>query len=471
MKWIFVLWPLVVFPMISIAQFDTSEIRFSEYIRWDIDEYIRVTGIDSHKVGMMNSEGHWLIPPIFGAIAAIEGFHGHVSARDSVFQYSVSGMQYWYDEPLAWNWGVADAFGKWLVPPIYYSPFDFERKWQIKRSGDSTDLYWGVEEMWPNEYKRIHHLSNNLFVLQNKKGELAVRNASTDEWVVAYGRYWVQPGDTALLVAFDKGKDSTQMRLTVLDSTGAKRTYFAISKILEVFRKQGMYIDVNAESGMQNGEKGIGFFLVNDSVFAKWYLRNYWEQLSYTQEEFEGFDDTHYFDDVWADTVFTNINEDWSAYYRVEEYYYDFHLETSAGNTFTVLEIDEMLSHGSRGPAIERAQHHWTTVQQINGAMHTLSFEDCFDQKDPKGLEQLLLQTVGDTASFYIERWKNGNFNWSLQQDSLLIHFPVRSGVEPYTGWRQQYKTIAFHERELGKWFLSEKKRAKALLSEEAKTQ
>lgn len=466
MKRIFVLWPLVLLPLFSIAQFDTNSVRFSEYINWNDNEYLRVTAIDSHKVGIMNSEGHWLIPPMFGAIADFEEYHGNVSARDSSFQYSVRSMEYWNDEPLAWNWGVADGMGNWLIPAIYYAPFDLAQPWQIKRSGDSTDLYVGLQELWPNEYKRVYHLGGNLFVLQNDMGELAIRDIKTNEWIVTYGKYWLQPGDTALLVAFDKGDDSTQIRVTVLDSTGAKRTYFGISKILEVFRDQGMYIDATAESGMQNSERGVGFFLATDSVFAKWYLHNYWGQLSYAQEEFEGFDDTNYFDHVWADTVFTSMPDNWSAYYRVEEYYYDFHLNTSESSTFTVLEIDEMLSHGSRGPAVERAQHHWTTVQEIDGKMHTLSFEDCFFQKDTKDFEEMLLRTVGDTASFYIERWGNGNFNWSLQQDSLLIHFPVRSGVEPYTGWRQQYKTVAFHKQELGKWFLSEKKRAKGLREE-----
>lgn len=463
---ILTVWSWVI-SMPLLAQVDTSNLRFTERLTYGEGENLKVLALEANKMGIVDETGNWLIPPYFGAIAGYDAERNIVSARDSSFEHTVDDMRYWDDMPLLTGWGVANQKGEWLVSPNYQYPFDLESPWQIKNSSMlESHLYVGLTHKWPGEYQEISHLDGDLFILNSMHGHLGVRNLQTNEWVIPYGLYFHIPGETALFVSFPFEESRTYFRLTTLNAKGEKAVYHGFPNVLSVFQSEGLCANPSAESGEMGSDQNPGYFVNKDSVFGKWYLHSFWLQLYRSGNDDESYDsyaDMDYFQNTIADSIYAKLPEYWHPFYRVEEHSYHYSIWPSGRNGYSLLESDDMLSHGSRGGAVEREKHHWYTVQRVDDQMMHLSLSDCFQEGDTSILRSVLMERFADTATFYLERWDTGRFQWQLHGDSLLLHFPVREHVLPYYHWRIHYRTVAIPVKELGKAFVNERKRAKSL--------
>lgn len=463
MKWIILLGLL--FPIASLAQTDTQAIRFIRHFDFVEEKDLDVVALEANTMGIREaSSKRWLILPKYGAVSEYDAERKVASVRDSAFEYTIEEMNYWFEAPVLGDWGVADAQGQWLVPAHYEYPFRLQAQWQIMHASYfESHLYQGLEHVWPGEYQEIVHLKGDLFVLRSARGETGVRNLSTGEWVVKYGGYAEIEGTQGLFMSFPYVDSRTYFVLVQIDDQGHKTVHHGLDQVLQVFKKQGLYIGAQAESGEEGAGKSIGYCIEKDSIFGKWYLHRFWNQLSDPNEEEPSVNNyTDSFKHVVMDSVYGSLPEHWWPYYRIEDHFYAYSIWQSGQRSYSILQADWMNSYGSRGPAVDRLECDWFTAQKVGDQMLELELEDCFANGDTIVLREVLLRQLGDTAGFYVQRFDEGHFSWQLHQDSLLLHYHVE---HPFAldNWRKHYRTIAFSSNELGRAFLNERKRARGL--------
>jgi len=465
----FIAFLLSCLPFLVFGQYDTSHVLAAKSIRIDKDVFYRILVIDSNKVGIISNEHQWIIKPEYCAIAQFGTNRKWASVKICPFYYKANEMSNWDESPLSQNWGVVNDSGKWIVEPIYNKPIDLSSQWQINAASDQTILFQNGELKWEGEFHNISHLFDNNFLLQ-VDGKLGIRNLA-GYWVVPYGSYAFLSLNnyTYLVPNIEDGTYFSKCIKKVDESENVDRLFNYASKfelIAALVDEKNEYFGMSlANSGNLNTLE----LLYNDSVFGNWFLSRYFNELY-------NFDNRMYaimyadnlnefdFESVVADTAYTRMPNGWMPYNRWSESSYSIEINSAGSSTFQVFLDALMIELGTRGPAYEYAWNEWNTVAKVQGNMIELQFDDLFKKYNKSALFEALNAKLGDSTAYFTNLIIEGNFRWSILNDSLTLFFTKHGEIYSYSNRAYNYRIISLTRKELGRTFLSEKKRNKQLL-------
>ncbi|MFY0672296.1 MAG: hypothetical protein JXQ87_02760 [Bacteroidia bacterium] len=447
---------------------DTSKlVQLQLFEDYNSDEKFYFAEVDSAHVGVLSESLLWLIEPKYCAISDFDPERGVASVRACPFSHSYQKMNYWENEPTYDNWGVVDTAGNWLIEPVYVNPL---------KIGDSAQLAYSYEkgyvpiinlkEKWLSEFDNAAIFGSSAYVL--KQGDKTGLRSANGDWIIPKGHYkLVRAAGYILLfdtIQIDRSNVFSCLKIDtnyqISNTVGAKPCLELLSDISYYIEMAGEDIEVMNES-ISNPN-----YLISDSSFAVWFVLKYWVDLfGNSNDNLRRYQvDYATIDDVFADTIYTNKPSDFYEFYRIEETDSWFNINQNGKTCYSVLQHEYTVNYGSRGPAYERMAYSLINVQIANNKAYELELVDCFKNRDSTVLSDYIKKYLPDSFNMYWEHIKLNEALWKIQKDSIVFFFPNTAMNNYYSEFEYDYKRIAFARKQIGRKFLSDRRRKRKLL-------